>query len=49
MDLLRAAQSSCNPQWPPSWDLHYLEIISGLSSASCLETLVLKALPFLTQ
>lgn len=27
----------------------YLEIISGLSSVSCLEMLVLKALPLLTQ
>lgn len=27
----------------------YLEIISGLSSVSCLEILVLKALPLLTQ
>lgn len=34
---------------PRPWGHPYLEIISGLSSASCLEMLVLKALPLLTQ
>lgn len=42
----RAARPSLTPSQLPS---PYLEIISGLSSASCLDTLVLKALPLLTQ
>lgn len=45
-DLVRAAHPH-----PPSqlWSGPYLEIISGLSSDSCLEMLMLKALPLLTQ
>lgn len=48
MGLVGAAHPHPHPH-PRLWGYPYLEIISGLSSASCLEMLVLKALPLLTQ